>query len=326
LVAKDDQAIREMLATTVQGRVLARGVDAFLGRYGFLSPNGTDFTATPWAETPTLIWHAIGRAAAHPTPSAAEDVGAIREQARGRVRAHVKGVHRALFDRLLASTLTYIDMRERTSLLMSEDSYQMRRICLALGDQLAARGDLAQRDDIFYLAYDELRRLVEGRLSAAAAQELVIAKRAEMRADAQVELPDTICGDRVPARPILPVEEQEYLVGISGSSGLAQGYARIVLDPAEASVALSRSDILVVPFTDVGWTPLFSGIGGVVAETGGQLSHTSIVAREYGLPAVVSVRRATHLIRDGQPITVDGATGRVYLKHMIDAGRDLYRR
>jgi len=148
---------------------------------------------------------------------------------------------------------------------------------------------------------------------------LVTTRKAEMEADAQVELPDTICGDHVPTRPILPVEGQEYLVGISGSSGRAQGYARIVLDPAEAPVTLTRSDILIVPFTDVGWTPLFSGIGGIVAETGGQLSHTSIVAREYGLPAVVSVKKATHLVKDGQPITVDGDTGRVYLKHMMDS-------
>jgi pyruvate,water dikinase len=95
---------------------------------------------------------------------------------------------------------------------------------------------------------------------------------------------------------------------------MAQGYASVVLDPAKAPVTLTENDILVVPFTDVGWTPLFCGIGGIVAETGGQLSHTSIVAREYGLPAVVSVKKATHLIKDGQSITVDGDHGRVYLK------------
>ncbi|UCC76766.1 MAG: phosphoenolpyruvate synthase, partial [Anaerolineales bacterium] len=88
---------------------------------------------------------------------------------------------------------------------------------------------------------------------------------------------------------------------------------RIVLDPSQAPVSLTRDDILVVPFTDVGWTPLLSGIGGIVAETGGQLSHTAIVAREYGLPAVVSVRQATRLIQDGQRVTVDGNSGRVYL-------------
>jgi len=229
-------------------------------------------------------------------------------------------MHRMLFDRLLASTITYIDLRERTSLFMSEDSYQMRRIFLALADHLVARGDLDQHDDIFCLTYDELRGLVEGKLEANTIRVLVTTRKTEMEADAQVELPDTICGDHVPTHPSLPIEGQEYLVGISGSSGRAQGYARIVLEPAEAPITLTRSDILVVPFTDVGWTPLFSGIGGIVAETGGQLSHTSIVAREYGLPAVVSVKKATHLIRDGQPITVDGDTGRVYLKHiMMDA-------
>jgi pyruvate,water dikinase len=87
----------------------------------------------------------------------------------------------------------------------------------------------------------------------------------------------------------------------------------VILDPADAPPTLTRDDILVVPFTDVGWTPLFAGIGGIVAETGGQLSHTSIVAREYGLPAVVNVKNATHLIHHGQDVRLDGDGGRVYL-------------
>ena len=74
------------------------------------------------------------------------------------------------------------------------------------------------------------------------------------------------------------------------------------------------AEINIVPFTDVGWTPLFPGVGGLVAETGGQLSHSAIVAREYGLPAVVSVKKATHLIREGQQIIVDGDGGMVYLR------------
>ena len=215
------------------------------------------------------------------------------------------------------STITYIDLRERTSFLMSEEGYQMRRIFLALADHLIAQGDLDERNDIFYLTYDELRQLVEGKLGADKAREKVSSQKAEMEADARIDLPDTICGDHVPTHAIQPAESQECLVGIRGSSGLAQGYARVILDPANAPVTLTRDDILVVPFTDVGWTSLFSGIGGIVAETGGQLSHTSIVAREYGLPAVVSVRKATHLICDGQPITVDGDRGRVYLNHVL---------
>ena len=134
-----------------------------------------------------------------------------------------------------------------------------------------------------------------------------------MIADAQIELPDVICGNTVFTQPISLADDQGFLVGIGGSSGIAHGSARVVLDPLSAPTKLDRSDILVVPFTDVGWTPLLAGVAGVVADTGGQLSHTSIIAREYGLPAVVNVKKATQLIRDGQHIMIDGNSGRVYL-------------
>lgn len=189
----------------------------------------------------------------------------------------------------------------------------MRRIFLALADHLVAGGDLAERDDIFYLTYGELLQVVDGQLDPDFVNETVGARKTEMERDAQIEPPDTVCGDVVPTRLVSLPQDQEYLVGIGGSSGLASGSARIVLEPSQAPVSLTRDDILVVPFTDVGWTPLLAGIGGIVAETGGQLSHTAIVAREYGLPAVVSVGQATRLIQDGQRVTVDGGSGRVYL-------------
>ena len=91
------------------------------------------------------------------------------------------------------------------------------------------------------------------------------------------------------------------------------GRARIVHDPALDGDGLGAGDVLIVPFTDVGWMPILSGVGGIVAESGGQLSHTSIIAREFGIPAVVSVGNATRLIRDGQAVMVDGTAGRVYL-------------
>jgi pyruvate,water dikinase len=315
----EDQDIRSGLSRSKEGLALVGRVDAFLERYGFLSTNGTDFTGTPWCESPDLIWHSIGRLAVSPRQSDSRDVQAIREEARKRIRSQLNWIERRWFDRLLASTICYIDLRERTSFLMSEETYEMRRIFLALAKHLAARGDLAERDDIFFLTYEELCQVVHEEIEAEDAQELVADRRAEMAADAEIELPDTICGDQVPAQPVIPERDQEYLVGIRGSSGVAQGYACVVLDPAAAPTSLGQDDILVVPFADVGWTPLFSGIGGIVGETGGQLSHSSIVAREFGLPAVVSVRSATRLISHGQPITVDGYEGRVYLDHVLDS-------
>ena len=250
------------LSTSPDGRKLIDEYDAFLDEYGFLSTNGTDFTVAPWAETPTLIWHAIGRSALHPARPATEDTAAIRERAQERVRSALGPILRIHIDRLLRTTIGYIDLRQRTSMLMSEDSYQMRRIFLALPERLVARGDLEAPDDIFYLEYDELRELVAGRLEPSEAHRTVTSRRAEMAADAELELPDTVCGDLVPTAPTVPTDDAEFLGGICGSRGVAQVIARAIHDPAEAPVTLTREDILVVPFTDVGWTRSSPGLAG----------------------------------------------------------------
>ena len=201
--------------------------------------------------------------------------------------------------------------------------HETRRLFLALGERLAAEGGLAERDDVFFLEYPELRALVEGRAPITPARRLVEERRAEMERDAQVALPETFAGEEP---PVLPVGEAaavgDFLAGIPASAGVVRGVARVVLDPGEVRGRLTREDVLVIPFTDTAWTPLFPTVGGVVAETGGQLSHTAIVAREYALPTVVSVKGATRLIRDGQPVTVDGGTGRVWLRH-LDPGEEV---
>ena len=335
---------------------LLRQFDAFLQEYGYMSANGTDFSQTPWIENPTAIWRAIGSAARRPESpdpiASRESVSQIRERAHQTVRARLKGLERWWFDRLLASTIAYVDLRERTSLHISQDSFQMRRLFLALGQHLIARGELERPDDIFYLNLEELYPLFaaspeSGRPDASgqeSARERVAARRAEMEQDARLELPDTFCGpdaashlggasggpdassggDQLPACFLWAEAPAEVLVGIAGSSGRVEGRARIVVDPAQTVLlppdassgqvsGYDRQDILVVPFTDVSWTPLFMGIGGLIAETGGQLSHSAIIAREYGLPAVVNVKNATRLIREGQTVIVDGTQGKVYL-------------
>ena len=107
-------------------------------------------------------------------------------------------------------------------------------------------------------------------------------------------------------------EPAPFLAGIAGSGGRATGTARIVRHPGQAA-GLKPGDVLVTHATDPGWTVVFPLVAAVVLETGGQLSHGAIVAREYGLPAVLSVRDATRTIRDGQTITVDGTAGTVHL-------------
>ncbi len=314
LMEAEQAGIEEELAATAGGRALADAVSRFLERFGFLSSSGTDLSRTPWSEDPTIIWRSIGRLALQPARCAAQSAEQTRSETHARVRRNLSRPQRYAFDRLLKSTITYVDLRERISFLISEDSFQLRRVYLALADRLVAAGDLAQQDDVFFLSHDELSELVQEHLPPQEARNRILVRRAEMAADAELELPDTIYGDYVPARPVARAAGEARLTGISGSSGLVEGYARIILDPVQVQSALDSDDILVIPFADTSWTPLFCGVGGVVAETGGQLCHSAIVAREYGLPAVVNVKDATHLIREGQGIVVDGNRGCVILK------------
>jgi pyruvate,water dikinase len=313
----DDRSIRNRLPQDPSGRALLDKADSFLADFGFLSANGTDFSTESWVERPDLVWRNVHRMIPLATDWSGRDGDLTASEARDRAASRLDPVRRPALNRLLCSTIDYMKLRERASLLLSEDAFQMRRVFLAIADILVERGILDRADDVFYLYVEELRSMVDGTGGLPETRKLVTERREEMVKDAEISPPDTICGDTPPPTVHRP-DDRRYLVGIGGSAGIVEGRVIVVLDPDDAPSDLTREDILVVPFTDIGWTPLFAGIGGIVAETGGQLSHTSIVAREYNLPAVVSVLGATQLLKNGQIVTLDGRLGRVYLKNHKD--------
>lgn len=308
------EAIRNALEGTPEGEELLVAMNRFMASYGFLSSSGTDFTATPWCEDPSFVWKSIARAASGPNKPNNGATDSTRSKIIAAVSDQLSRPKRLRFRRMLARTIDYIDMRERISMLMSEDAYQMRRLSLAMADRFVNRGILNERDDIFFLYVDEIEGIVEGRLEALEVRSRVSTRMKELEADSKIEPSDTVCGDQVTYKTVADLQNQKYLVGICGSPGKITGKARIVRDPAHAPEEFRETDILVVPFTDAGWTPLFTVVAGVVAETGGILSHTSIVAREYGLPAIVNVKSATMIIKDNQTITLDAHEGKVYLE------------
>jgi pyruvate,water dikinase len=161
-----------------------------------------------------------------------------------------------------------------------------------------------------------LDELVAGSGNAAAVREKVMARKEAVAADAGVEIDDIVLGEDPVTGPPPEAGDADYLVGIPGSPGVVEGRARILGSPYDFRPGQGDNEILIVPFMDIGWTPLFSSIAGIVAETGGQLSHSAIIAREFGLPAVVGVRQATKIIRQGQTISIDGGRGIVHLGHM----------
>ncbi|MBN2170504.1 MAG: hypothetical protein JW819_04170 [Candidatus Krumholzibacteriota bacterium] len=314
LAAGDDAAVRAALAGSEAGRALAVEADRFLARHGFLSADGTDFTAPSWAEEPERLWRALHRLHAGgrdapgggPAASGGDRALAALERLRRRLQPHRRPVLR----RALAAAGRWAALRERSSRLMSEDAQAMRGALLALAARWRDAGGLDRTDDIFFLTWDEVTGWAQG--GVAPPPGTVARRRREHAAAVAGQAPpETLVGDAPP--PPVPPVGSGVLVGIGGSAGVASGRARLVRDPDEVDGPLGRGDILVVPAADVGWTPLFAVVGGVVAESGGQLSHSAVIAREYGLPAVVGVREATRRILPGQRLVVDGGRGRVIL-------------
>ena len=186
-----------------------------------------------------------------------------------------------------------------------------RYVLVHYGSRWGKRGWLAQPDDIFFLTVSELEKLVGDGDPLALGHdlhELVAKRRLAYEYWFTVVPPDVIGPDGAPV--VDEEREGTTLEGIPVSGGRARGVARIVLDPRQAA-RLHAGEILVTQATDPGWTPVFPLVSGLVLEIGGQLSHGSIVAREYGIPAVLNVQGAMRRIRDGQVITVDGDTGKV---------------
>jgi len=185
-----------------------------------------------------------------------------------------------------------------------------KQALLAEADRLATAGVLRAREDIFYLTFGELgvvmrtskadESLIRERENAFLAQSALTPPRV-LTSDGEALTGSYRRGD-IPAGA---------LTGLPVSAGIVEGRARVVLELSEA--ALGADDILVTPYTDPSWTPVFVAIKGLVTEVGGLMTHGAVIAREYGLPAVVGVEHATRLIRDGQRIRVHGTEGYVEL-------------
>jgi pyruvate,water dikinase len=192
--------------------------------------------------------------------------------------------------------------REKISSLYTYGYGLFRLYFLALGAQLEANGWIESQEDVFYLFLDELE--VEPNDKSVNLQARIAERKLEMDQCANLTPPTVIYGDT----ELRTMSDSPHrLQGTPTSRGYYTGPAKVVQGMHDFP-KLEAGDVLVIPFSDVGWTPLFIKAGAVVAESGGILSHSSIVAREYGIPAVVSVPNACRL-EDGKIVTVDGYQG-----------------
>jgi phosphohistidine swiveling domain-containing protein len=224
-----------------------------------------------------------------------------RAAARSRLRARLVGL-------CLRRARQLSGLRELPKFYVVLALAEMRRQLAAVGAELAGAGVIAAADDVFFLDFDEIRVGLRGADLRGIATDRRCLYEAELR---RRRIPRLLLSDGtdVEAALMAKAPSSAALFGTPASAGTATGKVRVILDPVGAQ--LDPGEILVAPSTDPGWTPLFMTAGAVVMEMGGVISHGAVVAREYGIPAVVGVPDATTRLRTGQTVTVDGASGTV---------------
>lgn len=207
----------------------------------------------------------------------------------------------------LDRTRRYAGLRELPKYYIVEIFAGVRRSLRVVGDHLVLAGALDTADDVFFLDLRELREAVTKPTDLRA----LVAGRQETyeREKRRRHVPRMLLSDGTEPEALATAAADGAITGSPASAGVVTGRARVVLDPVGAH--LEPGEILVCPSTDPGWTPLFLTAGGLVMEMGGAMSHGAVVAREYGIPAVVGVAHATEKITTGQTVTVDGAAGTV---------------
>lgn len=311
---EDDSFLDELVQ--FKGGEKARGaISAFLNKYGMRCSGEIDITKTRWNEKPTTIIPMI--------------LNHIRDfEAGASKRKFEEGLQEALkkeeelVDRLqhlpdgkqkveetkqmIRNIRNCIGYREYPKYGMINRYFIYKQALLKEAEQLVQSGVIREVDDIYYLTFEELHEVVRtNKLD----YEFIQKQKNEYKLYEKLTPPRimTSDGEIITGKYKRENIPADAIVGLPVSSGVIEGRARVILNMEEAN--LEEGDILVTAFTDPGWTPLFVSIKGLITEVGGLMTHGAVIAREYGLPAVVGVENATRLIKDGQRIRVHGTEG-----------------
>jgi phosphohistidine swiveling domain-containing protein len=277
-----------------------RDVERFIRQFGHLSDSGNDFSSVPWQENPDLILKMITNYSAH-------ERGAAHKVAFEKLA--LPPLHRPLIGAIYRKAREFRLYREAISFLYTFGYGLFRTHFLALGDHLVRGRLLESREDIFFLSIAEVREIVGQRATTGDYANRITHRKREIELYRNLVPPSIIYGDQpLPLDTITGTK----LKGTPASGGYYQGCVKVIQGIRDFD-ELQEGDVLVIPYSDVGWTPLFAKAGAVIAESGGILSHSSIVAREYGIPAVVSVPGACRL-EDNMVVTVDGYNGEIAIQ------------
>ncbi|MFD4439373.1 rifamycin-inactivating phosphotransferase [Nocardia sp. NPDC058519] len=290
-------------------------IEDFLDTYGMRCTGEIDITRPRWSESPaTLVPTILGNiknfgpgAGSRRFEEGLRDAEQKAQQILQRLRALPDGEGKAVeTERMIERVRIFSGYREYPKYGMVSRYFVYKQALLREAERLVRSGVLRESDDIFFLRFDELHEVVR---THRADQDLVDARKDAFRFYESLAAPRVLTSDGEALTGAYRREDLPTgaLPGLAVSGGTIEGRARVIADIAQAD--LESGDILVTAYTDPSWTPLFVGIAGLVTEVGGLMTHGAVIAREYGLPAVVGVEHATELIRDGQRIRVNGTDG-----------------
>ncbi|MGH3503809.1 MAG: rifamycin-inactivating phosphotransferase [Nocardioidaceae bacterium] len=292
-------------------------IEAYLDKYGMRCVGEIDITRPRWSERPTTLVPAILSNIENFEPGASKRRFEQGRQEAWKKEKHLLGRLRALPDGegnaqdtkgMIDRLRTFVGYREYPKYTMVSRYFVYKQALLQEAERLVRDDVLRHREDAFYLTFQELHDVVRTRQLD---DELIRQREAAFSAYQVLTPPRVLTSDGEAVAGAYRREDVPAgaLVGLPVSAGNVEGRARVVLDMAEAD--LQADDILVTAYTDPSWSPSFVTIKGLVTEVGGFTTHGAVIAREYGLPAVVGVEHATQVIRDGQRIRVNGTNGYV---------------
>ncbi|MET8148206.1 rifamycin-inactivating phosphotransferase [Actinoplanes sp. NPDC049668] len=310
-----DEGFLDELPKLPGGTEARDAIEAYLDRYGMRCVGEIDITRPRWSERPTtLVPLILDNVKLFEPGAAARRFEQGRQEARDKERELLERL-RALPDgaakadetkRMIDRVRTFIGYREYPKYNIIARYFVYKRALLAEAERLVRAGVLTAKEDIYYLTFQELHDVVRTNRSD---DRLIRERKEAFRAYQGLRPPRVLTSDGEAIAGAYRRDDVPAgaLVGLPVSAGTVEGRARVILDMADAD--LEAGDILVTAYTDPSWSPLFVAIAGLVTEVGGQMTHGAVIAREYGLPAVVGVADATRLIRDGQRIRVHGTDG-----------------
>ena len=322
LLRKQDGSkdLMERLDETREGRVFLEKLNGFLDAFGHREVR-LDILYPTWCEDPTPVFNFL-RSYLDIGPNQDPHLQQERliqqrqeltETVRARLRKDPKGRFLVwpLFYWLLDKIEFHTRERDTMHFEMTRIFPPFRRFLFELGARWTRRGILTQPEQIFFLSLDELREVAD---SPKPVSEVASQRQEMFEINKKRPCPVAITSNKEIYADMEEKagEETGRLDGIAGSPGIVTGRARVIAGPEEFHL-LQKGEILVAPITNPVWTPLFAIASGVITEIGGILSHGAIVAREYGIPAVMSISRATERVQDGQTVVVDGNRGYVFL-------------